>query len=513
MRTLLTTRFFGLAAVFLAVAFAPVQALASKVALVIGNGDYAHTQPLANPRNDAEAVAAKLRTLGFETIEGIDLTAAEMSGVAREFARAVRKADVAIFYYAGHGIQVDGKNYLIPVDARMDDELSIDFEAFPIDVVTDQMGYSKGANLVILDACRDNPFEENLARSMKGTTRSIGGGGLSEMNVQDNGAGTGIVFATQPGNVALDGDGKHSPFTEAFLNHVGTPNVPITTLMLRITGDVFRATDEQQRPWFNQSFTDEVFLYQTALAPATDGTQSDAGQVPLAQPASPCGSEEDDRYMFELARESGDISDYEAYLDFCPNGRYARFARIAIERIEAEEVAEAGTNVASLGNAVDGGASTRALPGYDESAPLVLPVTDKLRVTPSSQVSEQALQMDRNKKREVQARLNASGHNVGVTDGLFGPGTRRGVSDWQASNGLPATGYLNGLQLSLLTSQTEATYASFLTQSNTARTSTSSSGNVRRNNAGGTINEAAREFIRGVGQGTGNALGNRLFGN
>jgi hypothetical protein len=449
---------------------APLQAAAQRVALVIGNSDYQHTSPLANPRNDARALSAKLRSLGFETIEGYDLGISEMNDKTREFARASRTAEISLFFYAGHGIQVDGTNYLVPVDAEMKDELAIDFDAFSIDLILRQMSFSSGANLIILDACRDNPFE-NLTRSLGGSSRSIGSGGLGEMVVTDTGVGTGIVFATSPGDVAEDGLGEHSPFTEALLAHVGTPNVPFTSIMTRVTGDVYAATDMRQRPWFNQSFTGDVVPYEVAEPEPVVA----APVAPAREPRARVDDAEDERFMFDIARDSGHLEDYNAYLDFYPDGRYARFARLAIERLTPDQPVAAPAadpapeRIAALDPvAAPAAPSEPAAPmvsrAFDASAPLVLTPTQAGLALPATQITEDALLFDRAKRRELQARLNAAGQKVGRTDGLIGPNSRRGIGAWQAANGFAVTGFLNGVQLDLLTSQTEASYRNFFSK-------------------------------------------------
>ncbi|TDL88034.1 caspase family protein [Meridianimarinicoccus aquatilis] len=455
-----------LAAAILIIAAAPLQAATDRVALVIGNSDYAFASKLANPRNDAEALAAKLRALGFQTIEGYDLGIAGMREKTQDFARASRSAEISLFFYAGHGIQVDGTNYLVPVDARMEDALAIDFEAFSIDLVTRQMSFSKGANLIILDACRDNPFED-LSRSLGGASRSIATRGLGEMDVTDTGIGTGIVFATAPGDVAEDGNGRNSPFTSALLNNIGTPNTPFTSIMTRVTGEVFAATDGRQRPWFNQSFTGEVVLHDVPV----EAAPAPVAAAPAPNVAAPSASAEDERFMFDIARDSGYVEDYETYLDFYPNGRFARFARLAIERLtptdaspaEPEQIVAQADIAETPSSPVEVAPTAIASRAYDPTAPLVLAPTQTALLAPATQQSETALAMDREKRREVQARLNASGHKVGRPDGMFGPRTRGGIAAWQTANGLPATQHLNALQLAMLTSQTEATYQAFLT--------------------------------------------------
>lgn len=514
-----------LALAILLLASAPLRVAAGNVALVIGNGAYAHSAPLANPRNDATAIAAKLRLLGFVTVEGYDLSREEMAEKVREFAGQARGADLSLFFYAGHGMQVDGENYLLPVDAVMGDETAIDFEAFPVEMITRQMSLTKGANIIILDACRDNPLAENLSRSISGSSRSIGNSGaLAAMDVTDNGRGTGIAFATSPGEVAADGDGEHSPFTEALLRHIGTPNLPITSIMSRVTGEVYEATGQRQRPWFNQSFTGDVILYAAPSDPGPAAAAPAAGSAPAAQPS------EDERFMFETARDSGHLEDYRIYLEFYPNGRYAPFARSAIERLEAEaqqEMAAVSPTVASRSMPASGAAQ------YDPNAPLVLVVTDEVRNASATQVTEQGLFLDREKLREVQARLNASGVDVGWPDGVVGPNTRKGISSWQANNGLPPTGYLNALQYQLLTSQTEATYAAYLAApkavapaaaasadrpkaaapQKTAQKSSSTGQTQKPSSTASSLTQPVQNFLNGFGQQSGQNLANRIFGN
>src|SRR5215470_14700526 len=182
----------------------------TRVALVIGNAAYRNAATLANPRNDAEAVAAALERVGFKVVKGIDLDQAGMRATIREFDSALTGADVGLFYYAGHGLQVEGRNYLIPVDAALEREVDLNLEATDVSVVLDLLQRSVPTTLVFLDACRDNPFAQTLARSM-GSGRSIAvGRGLA---LVESAVGSFIAYATQPENVALDGNGANSPFT------------------------------------------------------------------------------------------------------------------------------------------------------------------------------------------------------------------------------------------------------------------------------------------------------------
>jgi len=227
-----------------------------RVALVIGNGTYENAPVLPNPRNDAVDMAGVLRKLGFDVIDGHDLDRREMEKKIREFSRKIEKADLALFYYAGHGLQITGKNYLVPIDAKLEREGDLSFEAIDVDVVLQQLENGPRANLVFLDACRNNPLARNLSRSL-GIRSAAVGMGLASIQ---GGIGTMIVYATQPNNVALDGDGRNSPFTAALLAHLPDPGVDISILLRRVRADVIRATNQKQVPWDHSSLVGELVL-------------------------------------------------------------------------------------------------------------------------------------------------------------------------------------------------------------------------------------------------------------
>lgn len=273
-------------------AFAVPSAAAERVALVIGNAAYEHTTPLRNPENDARDMARVLAELGFEVIEGLNLGKDAFATKVREFSRAARGAEVTLLFYAGHGLQVDGENYLVPVDAKLLEEVDLSLEAFELALFMRQM--RSPTNLVFLDACRDNPLAGTLARSM-GLSRSVGSTrGLSRT---EGGRGTFIAYATQPGNVANDGEGRNSPFTAALLAHIATPGLSADALLAKVTDEVMKGTGEQQEPWRNSSLR-KPFYFNSAPVPKTamsaasatsgpSGGTEPAGANPSTSPASP----------------------------------------------------------------------------------------------------------------------------------------------------------------------------------------------------------------------------------
>jgi hypothetical protein len=227
-----------------------------RVALVIGIGAYKHAEPLPNPTNDASDLAAALRRLGFEVIEGHDLDKRGLEDKLREFSRKLEGARMALFFYAGHGMQVNGKNYLVPTDAKLQRPGDLTLDTIEAGIVLAQMEAEKRVNLIFLDACRDNPLSKTLSRSL-GTRSTSVGQGLAPIQ---SGVGTMIVYATQPDAVALDGTGRNSPFTTALLKHLPAAGQDIALVMRRVRADVIAATDEKQIPWDHSSLVGDVVV-------------------------------------------------------------------------------------------------------------------------------------------------------------------------------------------------------------------------------------------------------------
>ena len=227
-----------------------------RVALVIGNAAYQNTAALANPGHDAEDMAAALKRLGFTVFSGNDLNKRGMERALAGFARAARDADAALFYYAGHAMQYNGINYLVPTDARLEDEFSVNFEVTRLDDVLESLGRTRGVKILILDACRRNPLVEKLA-GMSSTRDFIMARGLARLDAT---RGMVVAYSTQANQVAIDGTGRNSPFTAALLSQLNEPGLEIATLFRRVAIDVNRATEGRQVPELSISLLGEFFF-------------------------------------------------------------------------------------------------------------------------------------------------------------------------------------------------------------------------------------------------------------
>jgi phosphate transport system substrate-binding protein len=227
-----------------------------RVALVIGNSAYQHAGELANTRNDAVDMAAALRTHGFQVLDGIDLDKAALERRIRDFAAALVGADVGVFFYAGHGLQISGTNYLVPIDAQLRSASALDFEMVRLDLVQRTMEREAPTNILFLDACRDNPLAPNLARAMGTRSADIGRG----LAPAESGVGTLISFSTQPGNVALDGTARNSPFAGALIRHLRSSSDDLSAILIAVRNDVMRETQRRQVPWEHSSLTGRFYF-------------------------------------------------------------------------------------------------------------------------------------------------------------------------------------------------------------------------------------------------------------
>ena len=283
-----------------------------RVALVIGNGAYPGAGALKNPANDAKDIAAKLRRLGFDVIVHTNVRQKEMLRALTEFGEKVQSGSEALFFYAGHGMQVRGRNYLIPIDAEIRGESSVSSEAVDVDQLLDKLSPAR-LSVVILDACRNNPFE----RRFRG-----GGQGLAQINAP---AGTLIAYATAPGKVAADGEGRNGLYTAELLGAMDVPGVKIEDVFKRVRANVVKKSNEAQMPWESSSLTGDFYFRGGgggAVPPAAAPVlQTDGTTLELA--------------FWDSADRGNTAADYTAYLNKYPNGQFAELARNRVERLSA----------------------------------------------------------------------------------------------------------------------------------------------------------------------------------
>ena len=289
-------------------------ALADKrVALVIGNSHYASTPTLANPANDATDVAAALTAIGFDVTLKLDATKREMDQAVAQFARASARADASLFFYTGHGLQYQGRNFVMPVDAELQDEISLRYELTSLDDVKDALQQSKGVKIMVLDACRNNPLAEKLVRSIRVGTRDIPK--VQGYARPEQTAGMIIVYATQADSVAYDGTGRNSPFSNAFLKEIKEPGLEIGSMFRRVGADVYNETGGQQSPEISISLLTDYYLNQG----------------------------ETDQAIWSRIRATSNITAIREFLDRYPNSFYAPDAAARLELLE-RQTREAAAN-------------------------------------------------------------------------------------------------------------------------------------------------------------------------
>src|SRR5712672_445416 len=269
----LDLRRFFLAAALLLLVCQPAFA-EKRVALVLGNSAYQNVARLANPVYDGAMIAATLKNAGFDVVEERhDLPAAETRRTLRDFADRARDADIAVVYYAGHGMEVDGTNYLIPVDAKLERDTDVYDEALSLDRVLVAIEPATRLRLVILDACRDNPFAKSMKRTV--ASRAVGQG-LGK--VEPTSPNTLIAYSAKAGSTALDGDARNSPFTTALARHITTPGLDVRKAFGFVRDDVLKDTSNRQEPFVYGSLGGDG----VALVPARP--------APAAAPAAPTPS-------------------------------------------------------------------------------------------------------------------------------------------------------------------------------------------------------------------------------
>ena len=299
-----------------------------RVALIIGNGAYKNVPMLTNPANDAADVAASLKQSGFDLIFETNLDQARMQDAIIRFAREARGADVALFYYSGHALQFAGVNYLVPVDAVLRDEVDLRRMARADEILAD-LQQAKNLRILVLDACRDNPFADDLRRTI-GQGRSVNvGRGLAKMESPE---GTIVSYATQAGRTADDGDGRNSPYTTAFLHHI-LDRDNITNVFQTISASVYEQTKGTQVPELSLSFFGQFYLNgKPDMAPPANSA------VPTADP---CANAAD---HWRSTEATGTLAAFKDHVLRFPNCTFADLAKSRIEQLSKADGAAASAS-------------------------------------------------------------------------------------------------------------------------------------------------------------------------
>ena len=299
-----------------------------RVALVVGNSAYQFAPKLTNPRNDAADVAAALKKHDFEVVDGFDLNKAAFDRKVRDFSEALKGTEAGVLFYAGHGLQVAGQNYLVPIDAKADEADALDFEMLRVDVIHRIMERRTNTNILFLDACRDNPLARNLARSM-GTRSTDVGSGLARI---ETGVGTLISFSTQPGNVALDGAGRNSPFAAALVKQISSSTDDLSAILIAVRNDVMQQTQRKQVPWENSALTGRFYF----------------------GPAHKLDLNRETADAWEATKGTTVTAALEAFAARYPNTHYAVLARVRIEELRSTQGSAWPVIESTPGNRFDG---------------------------------------------------------------------------------------------------------------------------------------------------------------
>ena len=401
------------ATILLTVAFVSSSASAAKrVALVFGNDAYATLPNLNNAATDARGVADKLETLGFDVIVETDAGRRKMGRAIAHFQTELTDADVGLAFFAGHGIQSGGRNYLIPTDSRIEAEEDLPYEGITSKHILDAMGRSGvPVSILILDACRDNP----LPRRTRSAAR-----GLTVVPVSDDATGTAILYSAAPGQTAQDGEpGKHGVFTGALLQTLSMPGLKLEDVFKRTAALVARRTHEAQKPWFHSSLTADVYL---------GGSGTETASLP-------------ETVFWRSIEDSDNPAAFEEFLEQFPRGQFAGLASIRLDELRKR------SNTVFPQNP-----EREKVQKFDPSS--ISRYLKDLSIPPTERAS-------RDQIREAQRLLAAIGEEPGPADGLMGPKTRTAIENFQRLNSFSEDGNVTEILLKELRTAKESQTASY----------------------------------------------------
>lgn len=365
-----------------------------RVAFLVGNANYEHAPSLDNPIKDTELIAATLTELDFDVSVFSNLNRDQIGRELSIFLSNTEGADVTLFYFAGHGLQYDGENFLVGTDTKLETEFDIASEALNLSKVIELLERNSRAALIFIDACRDNPLANAFYAQNFSQTRALMTRGLAPMTRSFQGSM--ITFSASPGQVAYDGEGANSPFAAALARHLPTENLEVLSLMKRVIRDVKAETGDLQTPMVTNDLTAEIYMRLGGGEGAVLALQQEEA-------------------LFEAANDLASLRAWDVFLEKYPNGVFSEMAYAARELLQAEEIAEnVGVEVAQL--------APQSI-NRDISAGI-----------------EAQIGLSRDDNRAVQTALNTRGYDAGPEDGILGTRTRRAIASYQLSVGLPATG-------------------------------------------------------------------------
>lgn len=392
---------------------APTLADERRVALIIGNSAYQSVPILPNPKNDAADISAALERLGFDVMLETDQNFRDLRLSLRDFATKSQGADIALIYYAGHGIEVDKRNYLIPIDARLASDADVLFETISLDTMLSAVSAAKGVKVVLLDACRNNPFRGQMTRTV--ATRSLGRG-LTEVDP----GGVLVGYAAREGTEALDGTGRNSPYAKALLQHIEEPGLEIGRLFRKVRDSVYDATNGQQEPYTYGSLPGRDIYLAGLAAPQIKES--------VSQPA-PSPAQDKLVQDFALAEKLNTSTSWARFLDQHAESPDHPLIAVGQRRLSA----------------IDAELSKRR--AIQDRKPWLSPA--------AGLKAYGALELNKSERRLIQSALNLAGFDVGGIDGEFGPRTLAAITGARFAAGLPSGSFVDASLLKVLPDATK----------------------------------------------------------
>ncbi|WP_179119587.1 caspase family protein [Ensifer adhaerens] len=365
-----------------------------RLALIVGMSNYSAAGALPNAARDAEAFDAFLKDQGFETDLLLNADRKGLAAALSTFSRKIRPDDTALFYYAGHGMQLHGENFLVGTDARLESEFDVPAETVALSEIIGALEKRARISMVFLDACRNNPLAERLTREVEGATRGAATRGLAPIETQ--GGGTLVAFAAAPGQVAADGTDGHSPFTRALIANLSGAGLEVGTAFKRVVRDVRKETQGKQQPQILSSLSLEFYFGPETAAPQTEAVQP-AVAVPAIDPEALVAEKD-----FKKALRVGTARIWRFFVEKHRTGEYAQLGRQMLAQMEPVSRSQSTTAQAI---------EDRLLPGKDA-------------------------------RRNVQLALSAKGLEIGAADGVFGEQTRAAIRLYQSQNRQPISGFV-----------------------------------------------------------------------